>query len=86
MVYLFVIRTEKGSELPAGDPGRTYKGRAVLSGDRVVAQNYGAAILQGLGSSPHPWQPPAAPAPRRLAYQPATNHMLGAALTQLRGR
>ena len=43
---------EKGSELDANDKGRKYKGRAVYQGNRVVNQNWEAALFQDLGSSP----------------------------------
>ena len=43
---------EKGYELPAGDPRRKYKGRAVLLGDRVFNQDYETATFADLGSAP----------------------------------
>ena len=50
MGYLFGICVEKNAEL---DPKfRKYKGRVVFQGNRVVNQNYDAAIFQDLGSSP----------------------------------
>ncbi len=36
----------------ATDPRRKYKGRAVFQGNRVVNQNWEAAMFQNLGSSP----------------------------------
>ena len=41
-----------GSELPEGDPQRKFKYRVVFAGDRVVDENWEAAIFQDLGSSP----------------------------------
>ena len=50
MGYLFGICVEKNSEL---DPSmRKYKYRVVFQGNRVVDQNYEAAIFQDLGSTP----------------------------------
>jgi hypothetical protein len=49
---LFEICVEKGSELPAGNPGRNYKGRTVFQGNRVVDQSWDNAIFQELGSAP----------------------------------
>ena len=49
MGYLFGICVEKNSEL-APDK-RKYKGRVVFQGNRVVNQNYEAAMFQDLGSS-----------------------------------
>ena len=52
MGRLFEICVEKGSELPAGSPGRKFKGRTVFQGNRVVDQNWDNAIFQELGSAP----------------------------------
>ena len=49
---IFDLCVEKGSELPLGDKGRKYKGRAVLQGDQVRDQNWEAALFQDLSSSP----------------------------------
>lgn len=43
---------EKGSELPAGSPGRKYKGRAVFLGDQVKDEMFDYAEFQDLSSSP----------------------------------
>ena len=40
------------SELPAGHPGKKYKGRFVFRGNDVRDQNWEHAIFQELGSSP----------------------------------
>ena len=50
--YLFVICVEKGSELPAGHAMRKFKYRVVFQGNRVVNQDYEAAVFEDLGSSP----------------------------------
>ena len=50
MGYLFGICVEKNAELDL--QFRKYKGRVVFQGNRVVNQNYDAAIFQDLGSSP----------------------------------
>ena len=50
--YLLGLCFEKGSELKANDEGRKYKGRAVYQANRVVNQNWEAALFQDLGSSP----------------------------------
>ena len=52
MGYLFGICVEKNSELDINDPTRKFKGRVVFQGDRVVNQNYDAAMFQDLGSAP----------------------------------
>ena len=52
MGYLFGICVEKNSELGENDPMRKFKGRVVFQGDRVIDQNYDAAMFQDLGSSP----------------------------------
>eukprot|EP00969_Alexandrium_andersonii_P057896 2550705-Alexandrium_andersonii.AAC.1 len=51
MGYVFGICVEKNSE--SSDPSkRQYKYRVVFQGNRVVDQNYDAAIFQDLGSTP----------------------------------
>eukprot|EP00974_Lingulodinium_polyedra_P117996 11165496-Lingulodinium_polyedra.AAC.1 len=50
MGYLFGICVGKNSEQEKAQ--RTYKYRVVFQGNRVVGQNYDAAIFQDLGSSP----------------------------------
>eukprot|EP00969_Alexandrium_andersonii_P079096 3488591-Alexandrium_andersonii.AAC.1 len=52
MGYLFGICVEKNSELEKRDPLRKFKYRVVFQGNRVVDQNYDAAIFQDLGSTP----------------------------------
>ena len=47
---LFCICTEKGSELPKGDPNRKFKGRVVFHGNNIRDQNYDWAVFQGLSS------------------------------------
>jgi hypothetical protein len=49
---VFELCTEKGSELPAGDPGRKYKGRSVFQGNQVTDVNWDVAVFQELGLSP----------------------------------
>ena len=49
---LFCICTEKGSELPKGDPNRKFKGRVVFQGNNVRDQNYDWAVFQELSSCP----------------------------------
>ena len=46
------ICSEKGSELPEGDPDRKFKGRCVVQGNDVRDENSHAAIFQELSSSP----------------------------------
>ena len=50
--YVCGICVEKNSELEDGDPAKKYKGRVVVQGNRVVDQNYDAAIFQDLVSQP----------------------------------
>ena len=50
MGYLFGICVEKNSELGASQ--RKFKYRVVFQGNRVIDQNYEAAIFQDLGSTP----------------------------------
>ena len=50
MGYLFGICVEKNSEL--SDEQRKFKGRVVFQGNRVIDQNYDAAMFQDLGSAP----------------------------------
>ena len=49
---VFELCTEKGSELPDGDPDKKYKGRSVFQGNEVKDEHWDAAIFQELGSSP----------------------------------
>ena len=49
---VFEICVEKGSELPAGDPLRKFKGRTVFQGNNVRDENADAALFSELGSSP----------------------------------
>jgi hypothetical protein len=49
---IFPICSEKGSELPEGDPDRKFKGRCVVQGNDVKDENSHAAIFQELSSSP----------------------------------
>ena len=49
---LHELCTEKGSELPADDPGRKYKGRVVFLGDRVRDQHGRIAVFEEMTSSP----------------------------------
>ena len=46
MGRIFALCVEKGSELPAGDPGRKFKGRVVFQGNNVRDQNWDAAMFQ----------------------------------------
>jgi hypothetical protein len=50
--YLFGICVEKNAELPADHPSRKFKGRVVFHGNRVVNQNWEAAVFQDMGKSP----------------------------------
>ena len=49
---LATIVVEKGHELPAGHPGRKFKGRTVFLGDQVRDEEGKAAIFQEISSSP----------------------------------
>ena len=49
---IFPICSEKGSELPKGDPNITFKGRCVAQGNDVKDENSHATIFQELSSSP----------------------------------
>ena len=49
---LHELCVEKGSELPAGNPGRKFKGRAVFLGDRVKDGWGYSAVFEDLSSSP----------------------------------
>ena len=49
---VFEICVEKGSELPAGDPLRKFKGRTVFQGNNVKDENSDTALFSELGSSP----------------------------------
>jgi len=51
MGRVFALCVEKGSELPAGDPGRKFKGRVVFQGNNVRDQSWDTAMFQDLGSS-----------------------------------
>ena len=50
--YLFGICVEKNAELPDGHANRKFKGRVVFQGNRVVNQNWEAAMFQDLGNAP----------------------------------
>ena len=50
--YVFGICVLKNAELPEGHASRKYKGRVVFQGNRVVNQNWEAAMFQDLGSAP----------------------------------
>ena len=52
MGRLFGICVLKGSELDLKDERRKYKYRVVFQGNRVIDQNWEAAIFQDLGSTP----------------------------------
>ncbi|CAE7357742.1 GIP, partial [Symbiodinium pilosum] len=49
---IFEICSQKGSELPDGDPNKKWKGRSVFQGNRVSDENNDHAIFSELGSSP----------------------------------
>ena len=49
---IFRICSEKGSELPEGDPDRKFKGRCVAQGNGAKDGNAHAAIFQELSSYP----------------------------------
>ena len=49
---IFLICSERGSELPEGDPDRKFKGRCVVQGNDVKDENSRAAMFQELLSSP----------------------------------
>ena len=49
---IFPICSEKGSELPEGDPDRKFTGRCIVQGKDVKDENHHAAIFQELSSSP----------------------------------
>ena len=49
---LFMLCTQKGSELPVGHCDRKYKGRCVFAGNNVTDQHKDWAIFQDLGSAP----------------------------------
>ena len=57
---VFEICVEKGSELPAGDPLRKFKGRTVFQGNNVRDENADVALFSELGSS-FAWANPAYP-------------------------
>ena len=50
--YLLGLCFQKGSELPDNHRDKKMKGRVVYQGNRVVNQNWEAALFQDLGSSP----------------------------------
>eukprot|EP00972_Heterocapsa_arctica_P112522 16432276-Heterocapsa_arctica.AAC.1 len=52
LALVFPICSEKGSELPAGDPDCKMKGRCVSQGSDVPDENHQTAICQELSSSP----------------------------------
>jgi hypothetical protein len=49
---IFEICVEKGSELPLGDPNRTFKGRVVFQGNNVRDENWQAALFNEMSSAP----------------------------------
>ncbi|CAE7292249.1 unnamed protein product, partial [Symbiodinium sp. CCMP2456] len=49
---IFEICVEKGSELPANDPLRKFKGRTVFQGNNVKDESNDTALFSELGSSP----------------------------------
>ena len=52
---LFGICVEKNSELPPEHPNQKFKGRVVVQGNRVVNQNWEAAVFQDLAAHLLPW-------------------------------
>ena len=52
MGRVFGICVERGSELPAGSPGRKFKGRVVFQGNSVRDEENYNALFSDLGSSP----------------------------------
>ena len=52
LVPIHELCTEKGSELAEGDPGRKYKGRVVILGDRVRDQHVRVAVFEEMQSNP----------------------------------
>ena len=52
LARIFEACYEKGSELPADDPRRTFKGRTVFQGNNVRDQDSDHALFAELGSSP----------------------------------
>ena len=53
---IFEICVEKGSELPAGDAGRKYKGRVVFQGNQVRDESFDYAIFGEVSSAPSTMQ------------------------------
>ena len=49
---IFPICSEKGSELPKGDPDREFKGRCVAQGNDARDENSHVAMFQELSSFP----------------------------------
>ena len=49
---IFELCHEKGSELPAGHPGRKFKGRVVFMGNQVRDEENNMAIFNELSSAP----------------------------------
>ena len=49
---IFEICSQKGSELPDGDPNKKWKGRSVFQGNRVHDEHHDHALFAELGSSP----------------------------------
>ena len=49
---IFEMCTEKGSELPDGDPNKKWKGRSVFQGNRMHDEYHDHALFAELGSSP----------------------------------
>ena len=52
MGNLFDFCVEKNPHLAADDPRRKYKARVVLQGNRVMSQDWEAAMFQDLGNAP----------------------------------
>ena len=52
MGNLFDLCVEKNPHLAADDPRRKYKARVVLQGNRVMSQDWEAAMFQDLGNAP----------------------------------
>ena len=52
MGNLFDFCVEKNPHLPEGDQRRKYKARVVFQGNRVINQDWEAAMFQDLGNAP----------------------------------
>ena len=52
MGNLFDFCVEKNPHLPVDDPRRKYKARVVFQGNRVINQDWEAAMFQDLGNAP----------------------------------